>query len=68
MRARARGRGTLTSAARARDTRVQSLVELVFGTRLGPVQRSTAHATQPGDESGSMASLLTRIGVALGLG
>ena len=34
--ARARAAGTLTSVARARDTRVQSLVELLFGTRLGP--------------------------------
>ena len=46
MRARARAAGTLPSAARARDTRVRSLVELVFGTRLGPAQRSAARATQ----------------------
>ena len=45
--ARARAAGTLTSAARARDTRVQSLVELLFGTRLGPAQRSAVRATQP---------------------
>ena len=43
----ARAAGTLTSVARARDTRVRSLVELVFGTRLEPAQRSAARATQP---------------------
>ena len=46
--ARARAAGTLPSVARARDTRVRSLVELVFGTRLGPAQRSAARATQSG--------------------
>ena len=34
----ARAAGTLTSVPRARDTRVRSLVELVFGTRLEPAQ------------------------------
>ena len=35
------------SAARVHNARVQSLVELVFGTRLEPAQRSAARATQP---------------------
>ena len=54
--------------ARARDTRVRSLVELVFGTRLGLHSAAQRVQRSLGDGSGSMAWLPNRIGAMLGLG